>query len=44
VVQTAEELAADAVELADLRPVGSPELLEQEGLEKDEDTRTPGRR
>jgi hypothetical protein len=25
------------VELADLRAVGSPELLEQEGLEKDEE-------
>jgi 5-bromo-4-chloroindolyl phosphate hydrolysis protein len=35
VVQTEEELTADAVELADLRAVGS--LLEQEGLDKDEE-------
>jgi hypothetical protein len=37
VVQTEEELAADAVELVDLRAVGSPELLEQEELKKDEE-------
>ncbi|KAJ7831577.1 hypothetical protein B0H13DRAFT_2113276, partial [Mycena leptocephala] len=37
VTQAEEELAADAAELADLLAVGSPELLEQEGLDKDEE-------
>jgi 5-bromo-4-chloroindolyl phosphate hydrolysis protein len=36
-MQTEEELAADAAELADLRAVGSPELLEQDGLDKNEE-------
>jgi hypothetical protein len=37
VVQTEEELKADARELADLRAAGSLELLEQEGLDKDKE-------
>ncbi|KAJ7910815.1 hypothetical protein B0H13DRAFT_2011230 [Mycena leptocephala] len=37
VAQMEEELAADKVELADLRAVGSPELLEREGLDRDEE-------
>ncbi|KAJ7910790.1 hypothetical protein B0H13DRAFT_2272295 [Mycena leptocephala] len=41
---TEEELKADARELADLRAAGSPESLEQEGLDKDarQDVGTPG--
>ncbi|KAJ7910797.1 hypothetical protein B0H13DRAFT_2328978 [Mycena leptocephala] len=34
---TEEEFAADAAELANLQAVGSPELLEQEGLDKHEE-------
>ncbi|KAJ7923422.1 hypothetical protein B0H13DRAFT_60905 [Mycena leptocephala] len=37
VAQTEADLAADAAELTDLLAVGSPELLEQEGLDKDEE-------
>jgi 5-bromo-4-chloroindolyl phosphate hydrolysis protein len=37
VAQTEEEFAADAAELANLQAVGSPELLEQEGLDKHEE-------
>jgi hypothetical protein len=37
VAETEEELAADKAELADLRAVGLSELLEQEGLDKDEE-------
>jgi hypothetical protein len=33
-----EEFAADAAELTELRAVGSPELLEQKGLDKDDET------
>ncbi|KAJ7831575.1 hypothetical protein B0H13DRAFT_2289245 [Mycena leptocephala] len=36
-VPQTEELKANARELADLRAVGSPELLEQEGLDKDKE-------